>query len=300
MYKPSRHQILLNDPGVTVTLSNGEEVKLMPMDPHDKPNKRDSLLQIAKILGASDDAKDWNNLPAFLEGLHMAKYKAPHGWTEKIVRKANERGKAGVIQRCAEMVRKTGLRLSEESVAMELMIGCHLRAAKAGFVGEEAEKALKRAERIVLLMENPQHCGAKLKKGEKDMRRDLGVLGVLLELTAAKAVLSLSRADPATNSKVVDYAKKASTLLDLDEGYLRLSEQKERVPLQLQAWLPLWAGMKLALQVPGMDSSDVGRALKRQLGGVTGAVAEAKQRVEREADGKPRRSLKMYEELKSI
>ena len=296
MYKPSRHQILLNDPGVTVTLSNNEEVKLMPMDPHDKPNKGKSLVTLVRLLENSVDSKDWNNLPPFLEGMVMAKEKLPEGWLQTVVRKANERGRSGVIVRCAEMVKKTGVTFADPPIAEEMMLGCHMRAARARWTGEEVENALRQAEQVVLMMKAKEHCGGKLREGQEDMRKSMMVIGVLLELAAARATHINAGKD--VDGKVIRYAKNALVLCQ--QSLVQSAKNHIEAARGLERWLPLWAGFKVAQNVDTVRQSNLASSLRDQAEKLEVAINEAKTQVEEQAVGKPRRCLNMYNEVSSL
>jgi len=243
--------------------------------------------------------------------MQMAHERLPEGWLEKIVRKANEVGKTGVIIRCAEMVKKTGVTLSDSLVTRELMLGLHLQAVKAGFQGESLQQALKRAEQVVLLMEEKEHCGGHLKEGHMDMRRDLTVIGVLLELAAATAVNLNAGKD--VDGKVAGYVTKMLAIHKTAAAAavavpFELSET-EPTTRQIENWLPLWNGIKLALQVDsntgtgiiGTKGASLSQAdddsLRSMLLGLDRAVQNARKKVVAEANGKPRRCLSMYEEL---
>ena len=274
------------------------------MDPHDKPNKKKSLNQLIDLLEQSTDANDWNNLPAFLEGMVLAKEKLPPGWLERVVRKANEHGRTSVIVRCAEMVEKTGVTLADPVVAGELLLGSHLRAANAGFQGEELEKACERAQQVVLMMEDKHHCAGKLKEGQVDSRGSVVAAGVLLELACARAKSVLG--GKGEDGVVQDYATKAVVISQqasyevLEDGY----EMSKR----LQRWLPLWAGMKLAVKM-GVDVGSAGNSeLDRLDDAVTKAIGtlEAKPQDKGQAEGekapetKQRRWRIMYDQLKAL
>jgi hypothetical protein len=296
IYKPSRHQILLNDPGVTVTLSNDEEVKLMPMDPHDKPNKRKSLILLANLLETSSDSRDWHNLPPFLEGMVMAKEKLPGGWLQKMVRKANERGRSGVIITCAEMVKKTGVTFADPHVTEEMMLGCHLRAAQANWVGDDTEKAMKQAERVALMMEAKEHCGGTLKEGQEDMRKSTMVIGVLLELAAARALHANAGKD--VDGKVVRYAQNARVLCK--QTSFQPGKDHVEAATMLERSLPLWAGLKMAQKVDEVQQGTLASDLREQAGRLERVINEAKLQVEEQAKGKPRRCINIYNEVSSL
>lgn len=293
IYKPSRHQILLNDPGVTVTLSNDEEVKLMPMDPHDKPNKRKSLILLATLLENSPDLRDWNNLPPFLEGMVMAKEKLPDGWLQKMVRKANERGRSGVIITCAEMVKKTGVTFADPHITEEMMLGCHFRAAQANWTGDDAAKAMKQAERVALIMEAKEHCGGTLKEGQEDMRKSTIVIGVLLELAAARALHANAGKD--VDGKVVRYAQNA--LVVCEKASFQPGEDHVEAGTMLERSLPLWAGLKMAQKVDEMQQGTLASNLREQAEKLERVINKAKVQVEEQAKGKPRRCISIYNEV---
>lgn len=294
VYKPSRHKLLINDPGVTVTMSDNEELRLQPLNSHDRPKKKQALRRLLELL---QDGNDWQNLPAFLEGMHLAGEELSDGYLEKFVRKANEQGKTGIIIRCAEMVKKTGVTLADPAVTTELMLGIHTRAAKAGFKGEDMDKALHQAQDVTLLMEKPEHCGGKVWKiGQKDMRRDVTVLGIMLELRAAEAA---HQAGPEIDFGTV--AKTASRVMALwPQQDLTVNEDSGLARIQMERWLPLWAGMKLALKGKVLQDSKLRGELKQAHVALTRSIEQARANVETASQGRPRRCLHMYNDLKNL
>lgn len=298
MYKKSRHHLLLNDPGVTVTLSDDEEIRLMPMEPREKLNKPKSLNRIADLLGQTKDGEGWKNLPAFLEGLEMAREKYPDSWLEKITRRANLVGKTGVIKLCAEMGKKTGVSLANPAVTEELMIGYHMQAAQGGFAGEELEKAWRSAEQVSRMMEDKMHCAGKLGDGQRDMRKDATVLGVLLELASKSALNTYSGED--IQSKVASLVVK-SLASTKDEPWTTegLGELEHKLSKKLTKWIPLWNGMRTALDVNGISSGPNALELRSRCNSLEKAIRTAEQRIEAwwKKEEKPR-SLKLLEEVR--
>lgn len=298
IYKKSRHHILLNDPGVTVTLSNDEEIRLMPMEPREKPNKVKSLNRLADLLGQTKDVEGWTNLPAFLEGMEMAKEEYPDTWIEKITRRANLVGKTGVIKLCAEMVKKTGASLANPAMTQELMIGYHMQAVQGGFAGEALERSWKSAEQVSLMMEDKLHCAGKLKEGQRDMRKDPIVLGVLLELAAKTAVNANEGED--VHGKVASLVVKTLACTK-DEPWTLPSPggPEHKTSSLLTRWIPLWNGMRAALDVDGISSSPKAGELRSRCNSLEKAIHTAEKRIEAwwKKDSKPR-SLKMLEEIR--
>ncbi|ERF74061.1 hypothetical protein EPUS_03876 [Endocarpon pusillum Z07020] len=293
IYRPTRHKLLLNDPGVTVTMSDEEELRLLPMNIRERPNKKKSLQRLVELL---QDERDWQNLPAFLEGMLLADEKLPDGYMERFVRKANEQGRTGLIIRCAEMVRKTGVTLADPAVTTELMLGLHIRAAKAGFKGEDMDKAVRQAQEVLLLLGKPEHCGGRVWRiGQKDMRKDLTVLAIMLELQAAQADR------PTTNIAFSRLDTTASKILALfPKEDLTINEDPSQARIQLERLLPLWAGMKLALKKNRLQAPTLRAQMRKDLDALTKFVEEAREKVNAASQGRPRRCLHMYDDLKDL
>ncbi|EXJ70035.1 uncharacterized protein A1O5_07108 [Cladophialophora psammophila CBS 110553] len=295
IYKASRHPTLTNEPGVTVTMDDGEEIKLEPMHFYDKPSVNKSILKLVRLLDGNHNDTDWNNLPPFLHGLVMAKINLPSSFYEKITRKACEVGKERIILRCAEKPTETGMRLSRQGVARELMLGFHNRAVLANFQGGELEAASRRAEYVARMLEDELHGGGKLPKGEVDARKDPVVLAVLLELAAAKAIHAHGGQD--YEGKVANYATK---LLHLDSKELRSQlEQQTEVEQNyaLVQLLPIQNSMKWALKVDSVKNSDLRKQLEAELSSLAKVVNDTAQSIQEKVGDKPRRSLIMYDQL---
>lgn len=294
VYKQTRHRFLTKDPGVTVTMSDDEEFRLQPMHPRDRPDKKRSLRRLLELM---QDARDWQNLPAFLEGMQLAGEELSKGYMEQFVRRANEHGMTGIIIRCAEMVKKTGVSLADPAVTNELMLGIHLRAVKAGFSGDDMDKAVHQAQEVVLLMEKPEHCGGRVwKPGQKDMRKDLNVLGIMLELRAAQADL------PSGGDIIIGTVAKAASkvMVMWPQQDLTVNEDPAEARKQLEKWLPLWAGMKLALKGKNLQDVKLRRELADARDALAKSVQQASTKVEMAALGRARRCLHMYNDLKDL
>ncbi|OAP64735.1 hypothetical protein AYL99_00707 [Fonsecaea erecta] len=295
IYKASRHPTLTNEPGVTVTMDDDEEIKLEPMHFYDKPNVHKSILKLVKLLEGNHNDTDWYNLPPFLHGLVMAKINLPSNFYEKITRKACEVGKERIILRCAEKPAETGVKLSRQGVARELMLGFHNRAVSAKFQGGELEAASRRAEYVARMLEDEVHGGGKLTKGEVDARKDPVVLAVLLELAAAKAVYAHGSQDQ--EGKVANYATK---LLHLDSKSLhsQLEQQTEAEQnYALVALLPIKNSMEWALKIESVKNAEIGKQLQAELSSLSMAVKSTVQSIREKVGDKPRRSLIMYDQL---
>lgn len=294
IYKTTRHKLLIGDPGVTVTMSDEEELRLLPMSSHDRPKKKQSLLRLLELL---QDGRDWQNLPAFLEGMQLAREELPPGYVERLTRRANAQGKTGLMIRCVEMVRKTGVTLADPATTRELMLGIHMMAARSKFTGEDMDKAVRQAREIALLMEKPEHCGGRVWKiGQKDMRKDIVVLAVMLELRAARP--DLSEDADITLGRLEKIASRVMALWPLQD--FTVNQEAGPARLQLEGWLPLWAAMKLALKAQGLKDSNLRHELEDAHKILTEPIEQARKIVEQASLGRPRRCLYMYNDLKDL
>lgn len=294
IYKATRHKLLTADPGITVTMSDDEELRLQPLSRHDRPKKKQSLQRLLELL---QDGRDWQNLPAFLEGMQLAGEELPKGFMEKFIRRANEQGKTGVMIRCVEMVRKTGVTLADPAATRELMLGIHIMAAKSKYQGKDMEKAVRQAQEIALLMQKPEHCGGRVWKiGQKDMRKDIVVLGIMLELRAVQP--DLSEDADITLGRLEKTASKVMALWPQQD--LTVNQEAGPARLQMEGWLPLWAAMKLALQAPGLKDANLRHELKDAHKRLTEPIEQAKKIVEQASLGRPRRCLHMYNDVKDL
>lgn len=302
VYKPSRHQTLTNDPGVTVTMDDDEEIKLQPMNFYDKPNKKQSIREFLNELGSTNEDAAWNNLAPFLTGLRMSKYQLPEYFYEKITRKACEVGKERIILTCAERSQETGFTLKKKGVTRELMLGLHTRAAQHRFQGAELESAARRAEKVARMLEDELHDGAKLKPDEEDPRKDVLVISVLAEIAAAKALDSDGSVDHATSyaAKMLHLSKENADKIYVPDLSPRLKEDVRTRALknvELETLLPMQNAIRLALKIDSINKSPLGKDLAAHLKSVDTKVEEALQQLRDVADGKPRRGQLMYEEL---
>ncbi|KAJ9504441.1 hypothetical protein H2202_000497 [Exophiala xenobiotica] len=299
IYKPSRQQALLNDGGVQVTLSDDEEITLQPRDYYNKPNVRESMRKMIRILSEQNEDVVWNNLGPWLEGLQISKQRLPDFFWEKITRKACEIGKERIILACAEKSSKTGFSLKKRGVTFELMLGFHKRAADHGFAGSELESAWQRALKVTRLLEDMLHAGDKLKRNEVDPRKDPLVLSVLTELAAAKALESGGNADQVASyaARMLPVAQERDFSLQMAEGLKEDVRTRVVQNAVLESFLPMQNAINLALKFDAIKKSDLGEKLSLHLGIVNQKVDKAVQELRAATDGKKRRGELMYDQL---
>ena len=236
----------------------------------------------------------------------MAGEKFPPGYMERLVRRAHEHDMRGVIIRLAEEVKKTGFSLSDPAITREIMIGIHRAAAKSGFKGEAYERAARDARQITSLLEKREHCGdgKSFKPGDGDMRYDLTVLGVILELRAADPNHTIHTTWSGFESipKLVARIR----MLRLQRGLLETvsSRQDEqdlaRVRFKMENLLPLWIGTKFALGVEEVRSSGLEDGLIELRDVLARSIEDARRVVEAASEGRTLRCLEMYNDVKEF
>ena len=296
MYKASRHPTLVNEPGVTVKMDDGEEIKLDPRNEYNKPNVAKSMNQLVRFLSGNHNDTDWDNLEPFLHGIVMAKVKVkpPNFWA-KITRKACGVGKEQIIIRCAERPKETGVTLKHEGLARELFLGFHDRAAHAGFEGPELEAISRRAEHVARMLEDELHGAGKLTEGEVDARKDPVVLAVLLELAAEKAVHTHNGED--LEGKVFSFATK---LLHLEDRRAMSELNNPTEAEQNKAlWhlIPIQNSIKWALKIDLVKKSSVGKQLQAELETLTKIVESTVSSLRGKVGSRPTHGLTMYDEI---
>lgn len=313
-----RHDELLNkDPGITVTMDDGEEIRLRPTNEMSKPARKGYQTQFLKQL--EDSKSTWNNLLPFLQGIVMARdMPSAHFW-EKLTRKAGEAGREGVLLDCAKSVDKTEFRLSRPGVAREFFIAFHRRAAADGFKGATLEAVWNRAQNVALMLESPDHIQRKpnnaSEAGERqpeesdqaDVRSDPTVLATLLELSSHMA---LKDKTDSLKKTVASYATKVAYIIQ--NGLPSASSTKDGKPTEAQARIMLSneveAGVimeeaiKTALEVGSVKADDK-VTLKNHLDTLSKKLQRQVKTLRTEAEShdpvRPRRSLLMYTQLHS-
>ena len=294
LYKKKNHYLLTSDEPATVRLGD-EVLQLHPLDhKKDEPPTRSS---VAKVVNLMAETKDWRNLPGFLEGLKTARRRVPGYQIEKMVRKANEDGRQGVIHDCLRRVESTGFALCHIEVGREVMRGAVYKAIQNGWSEEGVEKAVKYAQNIWELMFDPRHTEDQT--AESDPKRRSDVIGVLVQLHAAKAFMFGDRKDQ--ENLVEKYATMMLTWWDNAELEVK-QEDRFDASKKLLMWAPVWHGMKMACQVLEAGSPQLAAKLSANL---TKDLEPLIQKTQAILSAHPpqtgsRRGLKMYEDLPQV
>lgn len=290
IFRKKLHHLLLTDEPATASIGK-EVVQLRPLHRADEPRTISSLAKILDLLPQAGESA-WENLPGFLAGLKISKRKLKGYQMEKIVRRACKQGKEGLIMQCMKQVERTGLSLWDAGAAREMMLASVRRADEAGWTKNGVAGALKFAEAVWLLIQDPRHALPKRRDGLVDPMSRPDIVGILLQLHSANALHQLP--DPPNNdiSAVRSYATMILVQLShLDPSELSLppptsssistsspsqassSSSPPIVPKEIfnaanekaHLYSPLAHGMRLALQLLTTTASPEDVKLRTQL-----------------------------------
>lgn len=245
------------------------------------------------------ESGDWRNMAGFLEGLKVARRKLAGWQVEKMVRRANEGGKQGVVHDILRRVEKTGVGLWDVKVCREVMLGAVLKGVQSGWSEEGVEKGVKYAENIWELMWDPRHLEEQ-KRIEIDLRARPEIGGVMVLMHAVKAVKLQGGKDQ--GGMVQKYAEVMLEKWDNSREVMVIDGHDEQdwsdANYKLLIWAPVWHGMKLAQQVVGAGSP-LGKRLGEKLGKDLDPLIQKSQAIlsAHSPEKGMRRGLKMYEDI---
>lgn len=199
----------LEEEPITIKLSETETYTLRPMNIKSLPGRKEAR----RVFHLMSEAKDFKNLVPFVTGLRMANIHITPGRWEALIRNTRLAGKLSLILECARQPVRTGFYLRNVSVVKYLYFNLHLEALQADYKGPEVTKALNMAKQAVDLMDAdmPDHA---YDSPANNPKNNLGVIGVLLELSSARAVNDFGGVD--NEKEVVGYAQKLIANLPKD------------------------------------------------------------------------------------
>ncbi|KAL1970881.1 hypothetical protein VTN77DRAFT_2715 [Rasamsonia byssochlamydoides] len=260
-----RYAHKLEEEPVTVTVGEDEKFQLRPMDPQSRPRKEE-IVDVVKLMKTT---KDWQNIIPFLTALRMSRRYLKLSRWEWLVRKAGEANALGIILECAKQAERTGLQLKHVDLVHRLFFALHLKAQAAEFQGEATAKALSLARQAVMLMEAPEHVNHDI---QWDPKRRPSLIGVLLELSAARALNEFQGDD--ADGHVRAYAQRLLATWPLG-SFEEEPKKWHRVDRLLQENVPIWNGIRLALQVHGIAADKaLATSLKARLGELSKLIAK--------------------------
>jgi len=185
MYK-DKFKTELENSQTIVTLGN-EDFKLEHVDKRtDIPARRPLVNQIVRLM---NESKEWNHLPALLEGLHAVEATPDTTLRERIIRQATEAGHFHTILMCLYNPRRTGLTLKHDAIVHWVIRSLRRTAVLGSWSKKSTEKAIKYANEVAMLLEQEEHAYGKTTHqiAPDDPRKNPVVIGAYLELFAMNA-----------------------------------------------------------------------------------------------------------------
>ncbi|KAK5166600.1 uncharacterized protein LTR77_008143 [Saxophila tyrrhenica] len=242
----------------TVTIGD-EDIDLQWIDQRTEiPNRREMMWQTMRLMREGEPG-DWNNLPALLEGLAKVKRGANERQMAKMVRLASERGRFGIVLQCLHQARRTGMTLRREEV-LNAVVWALREMGRAGVNVEGGEvdrgsweragleKAIKDANEIAVLLEEPEHgTGNIVRQGDPRTRPE--VLSVFLELNAAYAYRFQDGKD--VDGKVRAYTDRLLANIKGAEGPATIEPASTGPQTEMLRGMPIWHGLQLAQKILG-------------------------------------------------
>lgn len=272
-YSPS-----LEEHPITVSVQTGknaeeENYKLRHLDITKSPRTTE-LRDVVKMMKTRED---WYNLAPFLSGLRISRRNIADNLWEFVLRKAGEAGVEDIAYRLAKYSGYTGLSLSKPGVTRALFFNFHRKARLADFKGEELLNALSFAENTALLLNAKHHSAPVI---SQDPKRKPDIIGILLELRAAYAIDAFGGKDE--GGHVRGYAMKVLDTwvlgdFDVPNGF--------GANWKLFELVPLWHGLKLALQVEEVKSDkNLNQALASKIGEIGKKIEAAVESVPKKSE----------------
>lgn len=228
---------------------NDAKFRLRPTSVTNRPSNQD----FKKAISAMSTYEDWCNLLPLLSGMKDSKRTLTPAKEEWLVRKACQAGKHGIILECAKKAERTGLELRNVPLVQTLYQGFHDVAQQSDFGTAVVERTLEQGKQAAELIRQPNQKGFSIKE---DATRRPDIIGVLLELSASRSIKAFGGKDQ--NGEVVSYAQRTLDTWPVCAEDFDLGDATKwsTANLKLKQMMPLWHGMKLALEVEEVKSDD--------------------------------------------
>jgi hypothetical protein len=185
VYRTANKAKLLAEP-VEITLGD----VTLPLEHIDRNHRPNRWATLREIVQKSKSREDYENVVRMLEGFDNAGIKLKPERQEFVVRHMNLNGMQSLVLKAVQRAGKTGVRMSEYRVLLQVLRGVHDKAALSDWDKDETIKMLRYARQIVELLEDEEHCGGKSrgdKVAENDWRGKPSVVAVPTEMAAVLA-----------------------------------------------------------------------------------------------------------------
>ncbi|KAH8653458.1 hypothetical protein BX600DRAFT_79587 [Xylariales sp. PMI_506] len=302
LFSPRYEKELQLDP--IVIEIDGEVLKFRHLNPFngDIPSTRKSVLGALKQF--STDA-DFANLRPLLEGINNTNRKLDVRFLATVVRLLGEKGRVHDIIENARRAEHTGLRLNSSEAVNELLYYVQLKAIESNWSKSTTQQALRWADLVVEMLDDPLHETKNRVPGQILLSRDPQVLMAQLHLASALVVKCNVQDNEALLATIHEHAKAIVQLWPVGKGLRELHPAAAYADFENMGYLlaggkflnmtaPLLHGLQLASQAV-KDAS-----LAQELQARRDILAAEIQAIRKEvADGKfkAQKGEAMYEKL---
>ncbi|SMR56878.1 unnamed protein product [Zymoseptoria tritici ST99CH_1E4] len=244
----NRQNLIDNPQSVAIA---DEEIPLHWLDRKREIPNRNKVVTEAINLIINGESKDWQNLPALMQGLKEGTKKPlSDALMEKIIRRAVLKGRLGHALLCLQQAARTGMTLKNEVVLRLVVHGLRAVPQEQGWEKDLLEKAVKNASAVAALLESEEHGGGTVLV-ENDPRTRVEVLGTFLELVAVYAFKFQGKKD-SKEGLVKSYAERLVSRLDKTGAKVsRIPTVEKGMQWPLLQAIPIWHGLHVAKQVLG-------------------------------------------------
>ncbi|GAB7360592.1 hypothetical protein MBLNU230_g0474t1 [Neophaeotheca triangularis] len=229
----------------------GDEFPLQWIDRRTEVPNRLKLLHTAIDQMSETGGEAWNNLPGLLMGLKQCNSPPKPHVVEKIVRRAIQADRIGVLILCLQQSEKIGFVLSQPEVLNQMIQGLHDRAQRCQWSKSATARSLKQAQTIASLLESSVHGMGRYLRPD-DPRRAPEVVAVFLELAAVYSLKHQGASD--VDGKVRAYTERLLACLEAHPE--KMQPASKAPPAKGPVWemlhgVPLWHGLMLARRILG-------------------------------------------------
>jgi hypothetical protein len=201
-----------------------------------------------EILNLISEEKDWKIIPDLIREYTAAGRKMRQPMISKLIRLAAQHQQYGLVIELFRSTSVNDLRINTQETALELMLLCLHRAVSGSWSERDSDKALRHAETLFYMMQDPHH-GPTTNIAARNPSKRPQIVAFPLALAAVRAVKFSNGED--VDGKVQRYAKQflqamqgthANNIqVDLTKGAAANSF--------LWTWAPAWMGVQMAAKV---------------------------------------------------
>ncbi|KAL2830666.1 hypothetical protein BJY01DRAFT_227046 [Aspergillus pseudoustus] len=237
IYRLSNTRKLQDNP-ITVYVGPDEEpYQLRTIPKNEYLSKADAV----KAFELMKQTKDWSNFIPLLIGIQESGWRLNDDHFSSLVVGLAEANGLGYVSEALKQWRKTLFTMGHPDIGKRLFFELHVQAQQNGFQGPKFDQAYTLAQQFAQALEEPQNAP---RKDKFVLKKQPSIIGVLLELSAVDAINN----GTTTGREVLAYGKRLRNAWN-EASDLRRPKNWTLYDARLREYVPIYNGMKLALQV---------------------------------------------------